>query len=177
MSPQSGGNGGELRGAGSSAAKGALLIAIAIVIGIFLLQQVDSDADTASSGTTNTKPKTTTTTTTAGASSTTTTVPALPAKEPNELAVIVLNGGAPSGTAAGLQTELAQAGYTNQNDANNWEGHSQAGITILCKPGREREAVALSQQTALEGAQVQPFPDPAPPFSEDRDCVVVVGSS
>jgi hypothetical protein len=176
MSPQSGGNGGDLRGAGSSAAKGALLIAVAIVIGIFLLQQVDSDADTRSTPPGSTKPKTTTTVA-AGPSSSTTTVPALPAKEPDQLAVIVLNGGAPSGTADDLRTQLLQAGYTNQPDANNWEGHTQTGKSVLCKPGREREAVALSQQAALQGASVEAFPDPAPPFSEELDCVVVVGAA
>ena len=46
----------------------------------------------------------------------------------------------------------------------------------MCKPGLDREAVALSQQTALQGAKVVAFPTPAPPFSTDVDCVVVVGA-
>jgi hypothetical protein len=46
----------------------------------------------------------------------------------------------------------------------------------MCRSGLDREAVALSQQTALQGAKVVAFPTPAPPGSDGVDCVVVVGS-
>jgi hypothetical protein len=176
MNPQPEGNGGDsARGAGVAAAKGALLIGIAVVIGIVLLQQMDSSDARSSTTTQPTKPKATTTTTVRPAEPTTTVAQA-PVKTPDQLAVIVLNGGAASGTAAEMSTSLRQAGYTNQTTANNWAGHTQNGNTVLCKPGRDREAVALSQQTALQGSEIETFPDPAPPFSGDRDCVVVVGS-
>jgi hypothetical protein len=46
----------------------------------------------------------------------------------------------------------------------------------MCRPGLDREQVALSQQTALQGAKIVPFPTPAPPFSDGVDCVIVVGA-
>ena len=46
----------------------------------------------------------------------------------------------------------------------------------MCRAGLDREKVALSQQTALQGVKVVPFPSPAPPFSDGVDCVVVVGA-
>jgi hypothetical protein len=157
--------------------KGALLIGVAVIVGIFLLNRVD---DTKSAATpTTSKPKTTTTARQAGATTTTTpptTVPSTPAKTPDQLRLIVLNGGAASGKANTMRTSLVQAGYTNQPQANNWSGHKQTGNSVLCKSGFSREAVALSQQTALQGSKVEPFPTPAPPFSSDVDCVVVVGS-
>jgi len=105
-----------------------------------------------------------------------TTQPATPQKTPDQLRLIVLNGGAPTGAAALLRTKLQQVGYTNQPQASTWAGHTQTGKTVMCKAGFAGEAVALSQQTALSGARVATFPTPAPPFSADVDCVVVVGS-
>ena len=55
-------------------------------------------------------------------------------------------------------------------------GHRQSGKTLMCRAGLDREKVALSQQTALQGAKVVAFPTPAPPFSDGVDCVIVVGS-
>ena len=98
-------------------------------------------------------------------------------KPPAELKVIVLNGGAAAGEAATMSTDLKQAKYTNQADANNWTGHTQSGNTVLCKPGLDQEAVALSQQVPLQGSSVKPLPTPPPPtYRYDADCVVVVGS-
>lgn len=156
--------------------KGALLIFLAIVVGLFLLQRADEDpATTAGGGTT--KPPAATTTTVARATTTTTTVPSAPPKAPADLAVIVLNGGAASGQAAEMRTALVTAGYTNQPQANNWEGRSQEGKSVLCKAGRQREAVALSQQTALQGSTIGTYPDPPPGVvPADNDCIVVVGS-
>jgi len=175
MNRPSGGNGDLVRGAGAAAMKGAALIGLAIIVGVFLLQRVDTS--TGSPTTTAKSPaKTTTTQHRAAETTTSTTQPATPVKSPEQLKVIVLNGGAPTGAAALLRTKLQQVGYTNQPPANSWTGHSQKGKTVFCKNGLDREAVALSVQTALSGAKVSAFPTPAPPFSTDVDCVVVVGS-
>ncbi|MDQ1380059.1 MAG: hypothetical protein QOJ71_778, partial [Actinomycetota bacterium] len=107
---------------------------------------------------------------------TSTTQPAAPPKTTDQLKVLVLNGGAPTGDAAKLRTKLVQAGYTNEPQANTWSGHRQTGLTLMCKPGLDREKVALSQQTALQGVRVVDFPTPPPPNSDSVDCVVVVGS-
>jgi hypothetical protein len=165
------------RGAGSAVAKGALLIGLAIVIGVILLNQVDdNNSKSGASTTVTTKPKTTTTTV-RKAHSSTTTAPLAPAKSPAEVSLIVLNGGAPTGDASKMSTQLKQQHYTNQpNDANNWSGHSQPGNTVLCKQGLDREAVALSVAVG-PGTQVQPFPTPPPPYSDNVMCVVVVGAA
>ena len=176
MSRQSGGSGELARGASAAALKGAALIGLAVIVGVFLLQRVDTS--TAGSPKTPVKsPRTTTTvhkprTTT----STSSTAPAAAAKTPDQVRVIVLNGGAASGAAATLRTKLQQVGYTNQQPANTWSGKHQTGNTLMCKAGFDREKIALSQQTALQGVRVVDFPTPPPPFSADVDCVIVVGS-
>src|SRR4029077_19208686 len=171
MSRPSGG-GDIARGAGSAALKGAVLIGLAVIVGVFLLQRVDTSK--AGSPTTTGK-HSTTTTTRPEPTTTTSTVPATPMKTPDQLRVIVLNGGAPTGAAATMRTSLQQVGYTNQPQANTWTGHHQTGNTLMCKPGFARDTVPLSQQTPLQGAPVVDFPTPPPPFSSDVDCVVVVG--
>jgi hypothetical protein len=179
MSRQPGGSGQLARGASTAAAKGAVLIGLAVIVGVFLLQRVDTS--TAGSATTPVKPhspKTTTTRprTSKTTSTTSTTVAPAPLKTPAELKVLVLNGGAASGAAANLRTKLQQVGYTSTAPANTWSGHHQSGNSLMCKPGFDREKIALSQQTALQGANVVAFASPAPPFSTDVDCVIVVGA-
>jgi hypothetical protein len=176
MSRPSGGSGEFARGATAAAAKGAALIGLAVIVGVFLLQRVDTS--TAGSSTTSAKPAKTTTTLQGPPKTTTTvtTLPATPAKTPDQLKVLVLNGGAPTGAAKSLRTTLLQVGYTNQPQASTWTGHRQSGKTLMCRAGLDREKVALSQQTALQGAKVVAFPTPAPPFSDGVDCVIVVGS-
>jgi hypothetical protein len=177
MSRQPGGNGQLARGASAAAAKGAALIALAVIVGVFLLQRVDTS--NAGSTTTPVKPHTPKTTTTKPrtsktTSTTSTTVTAAPLKSPAELKVLVLNGGAASGAAATLRTKLQTVGYTSGPPANTWSGHKQVGTSLMCKPGLDREKIALSQQTALQGVKVVDFS--SPPFSADVDCVIVVGS-
>jgi hypothetical protein len=176
MNRPAGPSGGDAaRGASSAAVKGALLIGVAIVIGLVLLRQVGDNTSTASAKSTTTKPKTTTTQ--PKENSTTTTVPITPAKTPAEIKLIVLNGGAKSGSAGAMSNSLRNAGYTNQAQANDWTGHTQSGNTVQCQPGLDREAVALSQQTALQGSTVKPWPTPPPPtYGYAADCVVVVGA-
>jgi hypothetical protein len=166
------------RGAGFAAAKGMLLIGLAVVIGIVLLQQVDDDNDAraGASTTTTTRPKSTTT-----VPATTTTVittPATPQLTPADLRLIVLNGGAPSGEAGRLSDDLKEKGYTNQpQEANNWNGRSQQGTSVLCKPEYQREAVVLAGVIGSE-TQVEPYPADPPSVIEDEAevrCIVSVG--
>ena len=177
MSRQPGNGGDFARGASTAVAKGTALIGLAVIVGVFLLQRVDTS--NAGSATTPVKKATRTTTTSRPprtTSTTSTTQPAAPPKTPDQLRVLVLNGGAPTGDAAKLRTKLVQAGYTNEPQANTWSGHRQTGLTLMCKPGLDREKVALTQQTALAGVRVVDFPTPPPPNSDSVDCVVVVGS-
>jgi hypothetical protein len=180
---QSGGGRGEVaRGAGYAALLGAGLIGVAVVIGIVLLQIGDQD-NTGPSGTAA-PPKSTTSTTQPTSTSTTTNTSdsSVPARLPSEVHIIVLNGGAPSGEAAHTASGLRLKGYTSQDDANTWTGHTQAGDSVYCRAGFEREGTALATGvTALEagGADAKfsiPYPTPAPPFTDGTDCVVVVGS-
>jgi hypothetical protein len=174
MSRRQGGapSGDVVRGAGSAAVKGAVLIGLAVILGVFLLQRIDTGEtgpadDTGASGA-----PTTTTTAPAG---TTTTVARAPAKTPEQLHIIVLNGGAPAGEAGRTSTALRTAGYTNQDTANTWTGHSQTGDTVLCKPDLDREAAALAVSVG-QGATVAAFPTPPPPYTDNVDCAVVVGA-
>src|SRR2546421_12420793 len=116
------------RGASFAAAKGVLLIGLAVVIGIVLLQQVDNDnkrpVGAATPGSTKAKAKTTTTGT-PPAPTTTVTTPTTPAKTPQPLRVIVLNGGAAAGAAAQVSTQLMPQTYTRQHNAHNWSARSQ----------------------------------------------------
>jgi len=162
------------RGASAAAAKGAALIGLAVIVGVFLLQRTDTSAN--SSSTPVNTVKTTTTVKTAQSTTTSTTLPATPTKTPDQLKVLVLNGGAPTGAAATMRTKLQSAGYTNQAPASTWTGHTQTGKSVMCKSGLSREAVALSVQTALQGSKVVTFPTPPPPSSDAVDCVVVVGA-
>ncbi len=173
--PAGNSNGDVARGAGSAALKGALLIGVAVVVGLLLLQTVhDNKTKTAASPTTTTKPKTTTT---KPKSTTTTTVVAHTVIPPSELKLIVLNGSGVPHAAADMSTKLKQAGYTNQGTANDYTGPNQTGDTVLCKPGLDQEAVALSQQIPLQGSKVKPWPTPPPnTYGYDANCVVIVGA-
>jgi hypothetical protein len=174
MSRRQGGapSGDLVRGAGSAAAKGAVLIGLAVILGIFLLQRIDT-GETGPADDNGAAGSSTTTTTAAG--TTTTTAPQTPAKTADQVHVIVLNGGAAAGEAGRTSDNLRQAGYTNQDTANTWSGHEQQGDTVLCKAGLDREAAALAVAVG-EGATVQAFPTPPPPYTDNVDCAVVVGA-
>jgi|SRR3954471_10670736 len=174
--PAGNSNGDVARGAGSAAVKGALLIGVAVVIGVLLLQTVhDNKTTPAASATPTTKAKTTTTK--PKAATTTTTAVAHTVIPPSELKLIVLNGSGVPHAAATMSDDLKQVGYTSQGTANDFTGPNQAGDTVLCKPGLDQEAVALSQQVPLQGSKVKPWPTPPPDtYGYDADCVVVVGA-
>jgi hypothetical protein len=161
-------------GAGFAAAKGAGLIGLAVIIGIVLLNVVD---DGSKGSANNAKPSATTTSVSETTRATTsTTVDKVPAKTPAELSVLVLNGGAPQGTAKNMADDLKVKGYTNSLPPSDWSGHQQTGNVVMCKSGLDQEAAALATAVG-EGTPVQPFANPAPPGSGNADCVVVVGKA
>jgi hypothetical protein len=166
-------------GAGFAAAKGAGLIGLAVIIGIVLLNVVDDDSDGAAG---NAGTAATAATTSSVAPSDTTSRPTetrpddVPARTPAELAVLVLNGGAPQGSAKNMADDLKLDGYTNTLRPSDWSDRDQEGNLVVCKEGLDEEAAALAAAVS-EGTPVEPFPDPPPPGSERADCVVIVGSS
>ena len=180
--PPGASSGGDAARAGFAAGKGALLIGLAVIIGIVLLRQMPDDnkkaAGTTTTPTTKSHPKTTTTTVPRPA---TTTVPQAAVKQPADLRVIVLNGGARAGSAGTMSNTLKQKNYTNQATASNWSGRNQKGNTVVCRAGLDREATALA--TTVGGGTPVPtaaWPTPPPPDTDGPppvDCVVVVGSS
>jgi hypothetical protein len=177
MSRQQRGNGRAevARGAGYAAFLGAALIGVAVIIGIVLLQIGDRNNNGPNAGAAT--PKTTTSTTQPKSQSTTTNTSGTtsPPRSPNQVHIIVLNGGAASGEAAHTSQLLKLKGYTNIDDANTWTGHQQSGNTVYCRAGLQREGAALA--TGVPGAKLSlPYPTPAPPFTDGTDCVVVVGS-
>jgi hypothetical protein len=156
-----------------------LLIGLAVVIGIVLLQQVDDENDEARAGASTTTAAPKTTTTVPPATTTVVTQPATPPLAPDQLRLIVLNGGAPSGEAGRLSDDLKGKGYTNQpQEANNWSGRSQQGTSVLCKPEFQREALTLGSVIGTE-TQNEPYPQDPPSVIEDEaevKCIVSVGS-
>ena len=164
------------RGAGYAAFLGAVLIGVAVIIGIVLLQIGDRN-DNGPAATGKTKPKSTTSTTTkkTRTSTPTSSVTTSPKRQPSQVHLIVLNGGAPSGEAAHTSSLLKLKGYTDQDEASTWSGHHQTGASVYCRTGWQREGAALA--TAVPGAKLHvPYPKPAPPFTAGTDCVVVVGT-
>jgi hypothetical protein len=155
---------------------GAALIGVAVIIGIVLLQIGDDNATLPGGAASPTKKTTTTTTTTKPTGGTTNTSGnTTPPRSPSQVHIIVLNGGAASGEAAHTSQLLKLAGYTNIDDANTWTGHKQAGNTVYCRAGLQREGAALA--THVPGTKLSlPYPTPAPPFTDGTDCVVIVGS-
>lgn len=185
MSPSDGGNSRlDAANASSAIAKGALLIGLAVIVGVLLLHTIDTD-NTKSAGSTTTpttKALAKTTTTTKRSEATTTTVPQAAAKTPDQLRLIVVNGGAPTGDASKMSTKLKQDHYTNQPAATDWNGHRQTGNSVLCRAGLDREAVALAVAVGSgTPAPIQPFPSPEPSFASDPpppvDCIVAVGAT
>jgi hypothetical protein len=184
MSPQQrgGGSGDVARGAGYAALLGALLIGVAVVIGIVLLQigdNNDNGPQSTAGNTTKTTQSTTTTTTTEPTTNTNSTASTTPtARQPSEVKIIVLNGGAPAGTAGDMSDSLRTKGYTNQpQPANDWSGHTQTENSVYCQDGFQREGTALAIAVGEGTTTKFPYPKPPPPFSDAVDCVVVVGAS
>lgn len=161
-------------GAGSQTLKGALLVGAAVVLGIVLLQIVDpGDSGPVASH----RPTTTTSTTVAKSSgtgkTTTTTKSTAAIRKPAQIRLLVLNAGAPTGSAGTVSTTLRSKGYTNQGKAGNDPSH-KSGKRVLCKASLSREAATLAVLLGT-GTTKGTLGSPAPPGSTGYDCVVEVG--
>jgi hypothetical protein len=157
-----------------SAARGAGLIGLAVIIGIVLLQVIDDGTSgpigdggsVSAGGTTNT---------TAGgdtSSSTTTTTAATPAKQPAEVAVLVLNGSGRPGAATAQSNALKAKGYQTLVPADAPE---RTGNIVYFKAGSDRECTTVA--ASVDGApKVEAMPNPPPTGSETATCVVILGT-
>jgi hypothetical protein len=173
---QTGGGRGIPLGAGSSTVKGALLVGAAVVLGIVLLQIVDDGSSgPVANGRTSTASTTTTvksTTTTGGKTTPTTKTAAV--KAPAQIKLLVLNAGAPTGSAGTVSTTLRNHGYTNQGTAGNDPNH-RSGKQVLCRAALSREAATLAVLLGT-GTTKAVLGNPGPPGSTGYDCVVLIGS-
>jgi hypothetical protein len=166
-------------GAGSQFTKGLLLIFAAVVLGIVLLQVVDDGSTDpvasrpSTSTTSTTKPAVTTTTKPGKTTSTTAKLP--PQKTPAQVKLLVLNAGAPDGSAVSVSNTLKTKGYTNQGSPSSDPTHV-VGNKVLCTGPLGREAALL---VTFMGAHTTKgtLGNPAPPGSAGFDCVVLVGAS
>jgi hypothetical protein len=177
MGGRTNGGGNVAKGAGFAAAKGAALIGLAVVIGIVLLQVVDDGSDGPAASSPDETETTTTTAAPDDGEDTDETTPDTSAAElsPEQLTVLVLNGGAQQGAARAMSDALKQVGYTNQGEPSDWPDRDQTGNVVLCRAELTREAAALA--VAVGSATVEDFPDPAPPGADEFNCVVVVGAA
>jgi LytR cell envelope-related transcriptional attenuator len=164
-------------GAGSQTLKGALLVGAAVILGVVLLQVVDDGskgpvaAGRPSSTTTSTTVKKPTQTTT----KTSTTTKATPVKKAAQIKLLVLNAGAPSGSAGTVLTTLKNHGYTNAANKSDTDSNHRPGKAVLCRAGLTREAATLAVLLGT-GTTKGAIGNPAPPGSAGFDCVVLVGS-
>jgi hypothetical protein len=163
-------------GAGSQTLKGVLLIGAAVLLGIVLLQVVDdgSTGPVAAGRKTTTTTSSTTTTTKRTGKTTTTTKTTTPGKTAAQIRLLVLNAGAPTGSAARVSATLRGKGYTNQGQAGNDPNH-RSGKAVLCRAGLSREAATLAVLLGT-GTTKGTIGSPAPPGSAGYDCVVLIGS-
>jgi len=158
--------------AGSAAVKGGVLIGVAILLGVVLLQITD-DGSTGAVDKADGRVQVATTTTGPDEELPDTTF-LDPVKAPDEIRVLVLNGGAPAGAAGAMSDVLSGRGYTNQEQANDWESVTRTGNMVTCRDGLEREGATLAIAVG-DNTPTEQFPDPAPPFSDEADCVVIAG--
>jgi hypothetical protein len=120
-----------------------------------------------------------TTTTTAKQTSTTTgkktiTTKATAARKPAQIKLLVLNAGAPTGSATTVSTTLRNRGYTNQGTAGNDPTH-RSGKQVLCRSGLSREAATLAVLLGTGTTKATLVNPGGPPGSTGYDCVVLVG--
>ena len=146
-----------------TAARGAILVGVAVVIGIVLLQVIDKGGGgggaVAPPSGGETTGSTTSTTGDAG-------------RPPAEVRVLVENGSGLNQAAATLANELRGTGYAIAGTGN---AAVQAGTTVACRAGFEKEADALAASLGA-GVTVVAFPATPPTGSENADCLVIKGS-
>ena len=104
-----------------------------------------------------------------------------PAKAPADVKVLVLNGGAASGSAGTMSEALKTGGYTNQGPPTDGANSGRTGNSVFCVEGLKGEMTALKQAVkaaapAAEVAEKIGMPDGEPASSEGYDCLVFVGA-
>jgi hypothetical protein len=137
-------------GANTPMAKTIALVVVALVIGVVMINIVGDGGGSAAktakttttiAGTSNSTTATTAPGTTRTTGTTATTVKATPLT-PATLSLVVLNAGAPQGSAANVAKALRTSGYTKQQPATT-ASFKQAGLTVHCQPGLDSERSAL----------------------------------
>lgn len=178
----------------TSAARGAILVAVAVLVGLLLVLVIDGaqggggdDTAPVADGSTvaTTVPRSTSVTTVAGgttvttkkAKTTTTTVKASKGARPAaEVVVQVLNGSGVQGAATQRSNDLKAKGYQVLPSGN--APATRTGTVIECRSGFEKDGVALSQtlQTLGVSAAVSPLPEPLPTgYEASANCYVILG--
>jgi len=149
---------------GNPAMRGAVLIGLAVVIGIALLQVVDD------------VPKSGVAATPTGPTSSTVDRKVL-GRPTNQVRIQVLNGSGIAGNARDKSNVLKSLGYSTIDPGDT---ATQAGSTLACKKGFEKEQFFL--KITLDNKQIPvsivPFPAPAPSAAkvDQIDCLVVLGT-
>jgi len=153
-----------------------MLIALAVIVGIVLLQIVDpgKSGPVGSRPPASTTSSSTTSTTTPHRSTTTTSTKPSTQKTPATLHLIVLNAGAPTGSAGNVSTNLKNKGYTNQGTPGN-SPSKVTGDKVECVAG-----VAALQSNLVQllgpGTESGTLTPPLPADAAGYDCVVLVGA-
>jgi hypothetical protein len=157
---------------GSSAVRGAGLVGAAVILGIILLQVIDDGPSSGGDSGTVTTSSTPTDTTAANGTTPSTAAPGGEARPRSEVRVVVLNGSGMAGVANIRTNALRGLGY--QLDPPN-NAQLRQGSIVTCKQGFEGEAQQLAEDVGAGVTVEEPFPDPAPPASENVNCVVIIG--
>jgi LytR cell envelope-related transcriptional attenuator len=108
-----------------------------------------------------------TTTSTAPTSSTT-----KPARPPQQVRVLVLNGSGVQGAAARMASKLRALGYAVQGVGNV---PRQAQTVVACHAGFVAESAQLANAVG-PSTSIVPFPNPPPAGIGTADCLVGLGS-
>jgi hypothetical protein len=160
------------RSAGSTALRGAALLAAAVALGVILLNSSDNGdpfSRPVVAGTT----RTTTTSTTPGSGGSTTTTVAL--RPPAQVKVLAANGTTTKGLAGRFKDKLSGAGY-NALAPTDASKKPVATSTVYFQTGYEAEARGIATLLQIPATAVKPLPTPPPVASlQGANVVVVVG--
>ena len=149
---------------------GVLAVVVVIGVGFALLKSNKAGPASKAEQQVNVLPNVTTSTSSLVPSTTSTT--AAPGRPPAQVRVEVINSSGVAGAAQAKSDALKALGYPSAGLANG--ATTRTGTIVECKPGFEKEAVALATNVG-GGATVAPFPTPAPNGSTNADCVVDLG--
>lgn len=159
-------------------ARGIAVLAAALLIGFLLLWKAGGpDGSQEARAVTTTTVDTsgiggeiTTTTSTAGTTSTV--AGGTEGREPSKVTVLVLNSGAPTGSAATTTATIDSAGYKTADPADAID-RSLATTAVYYAPGYQAEATSVAALLGKPASVVAPMPATAPGPGADRANVVV----